>query len=71
MKLYETMGDTARCKAMARKIQYFRVKIESPATRDIKNEANEIRQRKDANVKNLQETTVKNQESYSRDKKLA
>ena len=46
MKLYEAMGDTTRCKAMACRVQNFRVKVESPATRDMKKEAKEIKQRK-------------------------
>ena len=46
MKLYEAMGDTTRCKAMACRVQNFCVKVESPATRDMKKEAKEIKQRK-------------------------
>ena len=46
MKLYEAMGDTTRCKAMACRVQNFCVKVESPATRDMKKEAKAINQRK-------------------------
>lgn len=44
MKLYETTGDMVRCEAMAHKVKDFHVKVESPATRDIKQEAKEILQ---------------------------
>lgn len=39
MKLYEATGDTTRCKEMARKVLDFRVKVVSPATREMKVEA--------------------------------
>ncbi|MCM1219740.1 MAG: hypothetical protein NC113_09575 [Bacteroides sp.] len=42
MKLYEITGDTARCREMARKVLDFRVKVESPATREMKEEATEF-----------------------------
>lgn len=45
MKLYEVMGDITRCKSMACQVQNFRVKVESPATRDMKREAKEIKQK--------------------------
>lgn len=45
MKLYENMGDTIRCKEMACKVQIFSVKVESPATRDMQQEAKEIIQK--------------------------
>ena len=45
MKLYEAMSDTTRCKAMACRVQNFRVKVESPATQDMKKEAKEIKQK--------------------------
>lgn len=46
MKLYETMGDSLKMQDMARRITDFKEKVESPATRDIKKEAQEIRQEK-------------------------
>lgn len=42
MKLYETMGDSLRMQTMARRITDFEVKVESPATRDMKKEALKI-----------------------------
>lgn len=47
MKLYEAMGDITRCKVMACQVWNFRVKVESPATRDMKKEAIEIKQKKE------------------------
>ena len=42
MKLYETMKDSTRMLDLAKRITYFKVKVESPATRDIKKEAEEM-----------------------------
>lgn len=42
MKLYETMEDSTRMTDMAKRITDFKVKVESPATRDMKKEAEEI-----------------------------
>ncbi|MDE5561505.1 MAG: O-antigen ligase family protein [Bacteroidaceae bacterium] len=39
MKLYENMGDTVRMRSKAAEIADFRVKVESPATREMKREA--------------------------------
>lgn len=46
MKLYETMEDSTRMLDMAKRITYFKVKVESPATRDMKKEAIKIIQEK-------------------------
>lgn len=40
------MGDMTCCKAMAYRVQNFRVKVESPETQDMKKEAKEIVKRK-------------------------
>ena len=42
MKLYETMRDSTKMLSMAKRITDFRVKVESPATRDMKKEAEEM-----------------------------
>lgn len=42
MKLYETMEDSTKMLDMARRVTVFKVKVESPATRDMKKEAEEI-----------------------------
>ena len=42
MKLYETMKDSTKMLSMAKRITDFRVKVESPATRDMKKEAEEM-----------------------------
>lgn len=42
MKLYETMRDSTKMLSMAKRITDFKVKVESPATRDMKKEAEEI-----------------------------
>ncbi|MBO5181367.1 MAG: O-antigen ligase family protein [Paraprevotella sp.] len=46
MKLYETMEDSTRMTDMAKRITDFKVKVESPATRDMKKEAKRIIQEK-------------------------
>ncbi len=42
MKLYETMGDSTRMLDIAKSVTNFKVKVESPATRDMKKEAEEM-----------------------------
>lgn len=42
MKLYETMRDSTKMLNMAKRITDFKVKVESPATRDMKKEAEEM-----------------------------
>ncbi len=42
MKLYETMEDSTKMLDMARRVTDFKVKVESPATRDMKKEAEEM-----------------------------
>lgn len=42
MKLYETMEDSTKMLDMARRVTVFKVKVESPATRDMKKEAEEM-----------------------------
>lgn len=42
MKLYETMGDGTKMLDMAKRITDFKVKVESPATRDMKKEAKKL-----------------------------
>lgn len=47
MKLYEAMGDSVRLKAKAREVAGFKPKVDSPAVRDMKKEANVL-------IKNMQ-----------------
>ena len=42
MKLYETMEDSTKMLDMARRVTDFKVKVETPATRDMKKEAEEM-----------------------------
>lgn len=42
MKLYETIKDSTRMQDMAKRVSCFRCKVESPATRDMKKEAEEM-----------------------------